>query len=882
MADFRTSLLVNRQVPEFIREEYPLFITFLEAYYEFLEQKQGTQLNDLTNQAKTLRNLPDVDESIEEFETQFFNTYASLLPKDAVIDKAALIKNVLPLYLAKGSENSFKLLFRMMFGQELEVSYPKNDVLRASDGKWLIENTIKVLTEAFTRYTGDGSKKEFLLGACRCPITTQPLPVNVTVYFNGVLQTSGFYVRQETKKLVFDVAPTTGTIIEIYYRGFDFDSLVNRKLTGLKSGATTIVEKIGSQIINNRTIIDLYVATKNILGNFSIGEEIDTNIFHQSGELVPISLKTFSSIFSIEIVDGGSNYNVGDPVNIVVPVAEEQPTAFISKTFSGKVNQVIISDGGAGFQVAANVDAIDFDRTQLFFAVGQVNSSGRNTANTFTIYSDVISDIDPANTYLLSSDWYFESNISPSGVVNVNSTISHAFGNVSYTTIGEISNVQVLISEAAVTTTPVLNAEPAIVLIPPRANTVTNTIVKIDTFGSLAKCNIFSGGINYQIGDELVFTNPSMSFGVGAEAEVANVNLNGTITKVEFKPNKITGTANVTSVSNVMVQGNSTLFEVELIPGDEVMINNEVRKVISVASNTSMNVNSPFSEIFSEEKVRKLGIYPVGGQGYRQDKLPSVSVVSANGSDANIVVTAIMGDGENLIARGTGRAGEIQEIVITNPGETIKVIPSIDLSSFGDGTAIADVTLNPIINQLDGRWTTSDSILSSADRKIQGRDYYINQSYLLSSGIEFAKYKKIFKELLHPAGFKPYAELNKLDILVANNTTLNTVTVPKTIRTISGTVNVNSSIFVVGTGTKFNIANNLGLLTVGSYIAINSEVRIVDSIVSNTQLTVSVPFTITANNQELVVINTVYEAIATEVTLDEIIAENELVLTIES
>jgi hypothetical protein len=259
-----------------------------------------------------------------------------------------------------------------------------------------------------------------------------------------------------------------------------------------------------------------------------------------------------------------------------------------------------------------------------------------------------------------------------------------------------------------------------------------------------------------------------------------------------------------------------------------------------------------------------------------------VSVVSANGSGANIVVTAIMGDGESLIARGTGRAGEIQEIVITNPGETIKVIPSIDLSSFGDGTAIADVTLNPIINQLDGRWTTSDSILSSADRKIQGRDYYINQSYLLSSGIEFAKYKKIFKELLHPAGFKPYAELNKLDILVANNTTLNTVTVPKTIRTISGTVNVNSSIFVVGTGTKFNIANNLGLLTVGSYIAINSEVRIVDSIVSNTQLTVSVPFTITANNQELVVINTVYEAIATEVTLDEIIAENELVLTIES
>ena len=30
--DLRTSLLVNRQVPEFIRDEYPTFITFLEAY----------------------------------------------------------------------------------------------------------------------------------------------------------------------------------------------------------------------------------------------------------------------------------------------------------------------------------------------------------------------------------------------------------------------------------------------------------------------------------------------------------------------------------------------------------------------------------------------------------------------------------------------------------------------------------------------------------------------------------------------------------------------------------------------------------------------------------------------------------------------------------
>ena len=53
--DKKTSILINGQLPEFVRDEYPLFGTFLEAYYEFLENKQGTNKNDLTFQAKKLK-----------------------------------------------------------------------------------------------------------------------------------------------------------------------------------------------------------------------------------------------------------------------------------------------------------------------------------------------------------------------------------------------------------------------------------------------------------------------------------------------------------------------------------------------------------------------------------------------------------------------------------------------------------------------------------------------------------------------------------------------------------------------------------------------------------------------------------------------------------
>jgi hypothetical protein len=54
MVDQKTSLLINRQVPEFVREEHPNFIAFLEAYYEFLENKQGTQKNDLITDRKSV------------------------------------------------------------------------------------------------------------------------------------------------------------------------------------------------------------------------------------------------------------------------------------------------------------------------------------------------------------------------------------------------------------------------------------------------------------------------------------------------------------------------------------------------------------------------------------------------------------------------------------------------------------------------------------------------------------------------------------------------------------------------------------------------------------------------------------------------------------
>jgi hypothetical protein len=897
MADFKTSLLVNRQVPEFIREEYPLFITFLEAYYEFLENEQNSQKNDLVKVSKDLRNLPDVDQSIEDFQNSFFNMYASLVPQDVAIDKATLIKNVLPLYLSKGSENSFKLLFRLLFAKELDVTFPKSDVLRASDGKWVEEKFLKISDTITTIYTGDGTTTIFDLIPCRCPITSGALEFTGSVRVNGILvDESEYFVRKDILKLYFYVAPSNGAAIEVFYNNPDKDVLVARKITGRTSNASGLVERIGTQILNNRIVNEIYVSEKTLNGTFSIGEDIFTDYVTSTGSLVTIKLRGVSRVIAVNVLEGGSNYQVGDSVLINAPEAEIKPLAVISKVFSGRVNQVNVLDGGAGFQVAKRISALGFANTELEFAVSTVSGTYANSvANVFYVYSDVISDIDPANTTIDTTDYNFPGNVSPFGVTNANTILQSAFSNATYTLIGGISNVSIITSNVIVSSSPILDAEPATLTISPlTANTLDDTIVSIDTYGSIGKLRIISRGTGYQIGDELVFTNPPnrMAFGVGAEGEVSNTFIGtGSITQVQLLPPKITGTVNVFSLSNTNIQGNNTVFLSELANGDLIVVRTgasgigayETRKVINVLDDENITINAAFSNdsFLNNRKIRKVGIYPLGGQGYKQDRLPLITVLSANGTGANIVASTILGDGENLEALGTKRPGEIEEISIIDPGLRITVIPQVDLSQSGDGTALANVTLSPTFDSLPGRWTSSDGILSS-DRRLQGRDFYVNYSYLTSSFVEFSKYKKIFRELLHPAGFKAYATLDSFNVITQNTSSLSTLVAPTTIRTLSGLVNVaNASIYVTGIGTRFNVANDIGLITIGSFIAVNSEIRVVNSIISNTNLEVTSAFTISANLEEMIVVNTAYDAIATEITLDEITAENELILTVE-
>jgi hypothetical protein len=133
MSRTNLSAVVSRQLPEHIREDYPTFVAFIEAYYEYL-QTQGVDFS-------TIR---DIDQTLESFIDQFKKELSYNLPNTPYSDERFSLKNIKDLYLSKGSEASYKLLFRLLFGKEVEVYYPGQQMLRPSDGRWNQDKSIFV------------------------------------------------------------------------------------------------------------------------------------------------------------------------------------------------------------------------------------------------------------------------------------------------------------------------------------------------------------------------------------------------------------------------------------------------------------------------------------------------------------------------------------------------------------------------------------------------------------------------------------------------------------------------------------------------------------------------------------------------------------------
>lgn len=114
--------------------EYPIFVEFLQKYYEFL--------GGFTVDVERMRDVADAPEQL----LQFFSAELSpgLDSRKVLINERKFLPLVRNAYQRKGTVNALELLFRLFYDEAVTVYEPQQQVLKASDGKWFQEKSITV------------------------------------------------------------------------------------------------------------------------------------------------------------------------------------------------------------------------------------------------------------------------------------------------------------------------------------------------------------------------------------------------------------------------------------------------------------------------------------------------------------------------------------------------------------------------------------------------------------------------------------------------------------------------------------------------------------------------------------------------------------------
>lgn len=232
------------------------------------------------NNIQELLNFRDPDKTISNFLYQFRNEFLTTLPENlnTNVDKRKLIKNIKSLYQTKGTQKGHETFFRLLFNEVSETFYPREQMLRVSDGKF---TTNKVL-----RVTNTSDNIINLVGRTITGQTSNATAIveSITTFLIGSSSVSEFILNSDSILGTFIVGEEIrGTSND------DDDILIKATVSGIPT----------SKIITNTGSLHAIAEPATILGG---------------GEGIIIQTKTIGEggIDEIIIDNGGTGYSIGD------------------------------------------------------------------------------------------------------------------------------------------------------------------------------------------------------------------------------------------------------------------------------------------------------------------------------------------------------------------------------------------------------------------------------------------------------------------------------------------------------------------------------------------------------------------------------------------
>ena len=242
--------------------------------------------NPVTN-IQELLNFRDPDKAISNFLTKFRNEFLNTLPEslNSVVNKRKLIKNVKSLYRAKGTNRGHELFFKLLFNESSETIYPREQMLRASDGQWDTQLQMRAIQTSAQLQTGDTAN---LVGRTITGETSGATAIieNVFKFQIGINLVTEFILNEDTITGTFSTSEVIrGTATD------DDDVFIKATITGIPNSIT--VTNDGTLYTEGETVTVTGGGTGAIINVDAIGRGSLTNFY---------------------IDNGGSGYEIGDNI----------------------------------------------------------------------------------------------------------------------------------------------------------------------------------------------------------------------------------------------------------------------------------------------------------------------------------------------------------------------------------------------------------------------------------------------------------------------------------------------------------------------------------------------------------------------------------------
>lgn len=720
--DKKTSLLVDSQLPEFVRDnpEYQNFSLFLKAYYEWMELANAANsaitTASSTNQgatyaSKNLDSYSDIDSTIDGFIDYYTNDFLPYFPKDILVDKREAVKFARQLYQSKGTPASYQFLFKVLYNSDFDYFNTKDAILKASDGKWYVARSLKLSTTDANFLKINNLR---LFGETTKSIATVESSIiagtKTEVFISNIerLFQSGEFVR------VVDNANQT-----VLFNGEPLRAKIVGQISQIKINP------------NNRGLLyqpgDPVIVYGGLNSNTGLGA---------SGL---VSTTTTGSIQRINVVNGGYGYRA-DPNSVLT----------ITNATGASANVAGLNPIGQANVALIPIDSIALKR---FVTIGNTNYSFANIA------------VANANTSLANAFSFTSFTTYPISSVVVN----NGGGGISQTPVVSASSIYQQDNANTVFLGSLGILAPIQILNGGQGYQANDTIVFSGGPGSGAYANVTSvSGTGAITGVSYVYS-PTYLYPLGGmgykSSSLPTLSVNSANTQASNASLYIPGILGEGATFSVVVDRAGSISTIKLTNAGEDYIStpNVSLKIQDIAvSNVSIlnlpqkgdtvyqgaNVNSA-AYTATVDSITKLtddtnpllSLYNLRVFNYSSSPSVSIPLKVGNNINMNMVGTAL----PQFVYSYSGTLDN-------NGNPYTRTYNSSGVITYGDGNAEGTASfLNGLVVS-QGQYLNSQGQPSSYD--ILQSSNYNNFTYQITAEKEIAKYRDVLYNLLHPAGAK--------------------------------------------------------------------------------------------------------------------------------